>query len=316
MDEAPRITGACRLADRGLIRARGVDAATFLQSQLTNDVVGLDDSQARLAAFCSAKGRMQASFVVWRNGSDEFLLACAKDLLAPTLKRLSMFVLRAKCRLDDASDELALWGLAGAAAGVATAARSAWQRSGDSIRLPPVGGIERVLRIVPAGDAAPAGAAIAFDDWNALEVRSGIVTIVAATVDRFVPQMVNYELVGGVDFRKGCYPGQEVVARSEYRGTTKRRAFVFAVDGGVAAPGENVHAGASSGGEATAAEPVGMVANSAAGAATGSVALVELRLAAIDSELRLGGPQGAPLRRLDMPYDVPLEREPAPSQSR
>src|SRR4030088_649693 len=104
MAEEISIGGVCRLADRGVIRAKGADAASFLQSQLTNDVASLAAGSARLAGFCSAKGRLQASFVVWRSGDDELLLSCPRSVLAPTLKRLSMFVLRAKCKLSDASD--------------------------------------------------------------------------------------------------------------------------------------------------------------------------------------------------------------------
>src|SRR5512142_1688657 len=103
------IGGVCRLADRGVIRARGADAARFLQGQLTNDVAGLDAGSARLAGFCSAKGRLQATFIVWHPSSDEFLLACATSVLAATLKRLTMFVLRAQCKLSDASEEIALF---------------------------------------------------------------------------------------------------------------------------------------------------------------------------------------------------------------
>jgi len=116
------IRGVCRLADRGVIRASGADAASFLQSQLTNDVASLAAGQARLAGFCSAKGRLQASFIVWRPADDEFLLSCPISVLAPTLKRLSMFVLRAKCKLSDASQEFALFGVAGPAATDALAA--------------------------------------------------------------------------------------------------------------------------------------------------------------------------------------------------
>ncbi|MGZ5187266.1 MAG: folate-binding protein, partial [Caldimonas sp.] len=98
--QSPRsLDGACRIAELGVIRARGADAGKFLQGQLTNDVLGLGPANARLAGFCSAKGRLQASFVVWQSGVDEYLLACSASLLAPTLKRLSMFVLRAQCKL-------------------------------------------------------------------------------------------------------------------------------------------------------------------------------------------------------------------------
>src|SRR5690348_16025151 len=137
------IGGVTRVADRGVLRASGADAATFLQSQLTNDVAILDATSARLAGFCSAKGRLQASFIVWRPGPDEFLLACSRDLLAATLKRLSMFVLRAKCRLTNASDEIGLYGVAGPAANALLGDGGAWRvrahGGAHAIRLPDAG---------------------------------------------------------------------------------------------------------------------------------------------------------------------------------
>ena len=147
--------GACRIDDWGVIRTRGADATTFLQGQLTNDVLGLDAGRARLAGFCSAKGRLQASFVVWKAGDDEFLLACSASLLAATLKRLSMFVLRAKCKLSDASDEILLWGLAGGAATAALGNAATWEkreRDGAAvIRLPDAEGTTRALFAAPPG---------------------------------------------------------------------------------------------------------------------------------------------------------------------
>jgi len=116
MHSGTTIDGVCRLSDRGLIRARGPEAASFLQGQLTNDVLTLGVGTARLAGFCSAKGRLQASFVIWKAVSDEYLLTCPASIFAPTLKRLSMFVLRAKCKLSDAADEIELYGVAGAPA--------------------------------------------------------------------------------------------------------------------------------------------------------------------------------------------------------
>jgi len=299
--------GACRTDDWGVIRARGADAATFLQGQLTNDVLGLDAGRARLAGFCSAKGRLQASFVVWKAGDDEFLLACSASLLAATLKRLSMFVLRAKCKLSDASDEILLWGLAGGAATAALGNAATWERrerdGAAVIRLPDAEGTTRALFAAPPGVEPPAAPALALATWRWLEVRSGIVTIEAATVDRFVPQMVNFELVGGVDFQKGCYPGQEVVARSQYRGTTKRRTFLF--DGAVVAqPGQDVFLAGAAG------EPAGTVASAAPAPEGGGSALVELRLAALgDGELRLGSIDGPVLQRAALPYPVALDAE-------
>src|SRR6478609_2022281 len=149
------ISGIARLADRGVIRARGADAGKFLQGQLTNDVLTLSPGAARLAGFCSAKGRLQASFIVWRGGDDEYLLSCPLSILAPTLKRLSMFVLRAQCRLSDASAEVELVGVAGPPAAAMLGAAQAWSRSDRAgvtlIRLPDAAGLARCLVATPAG---------------------------------------------------------------------------------------------------------------------------------------------------------------------
>ncbi len=310
MNTAIWLDGACRVDGLGVIRATGADAATFLQGQLSNDIASLSDSQARLAGFCSAKGRLQASFVVWRDGPESFVLVCSRDLLVSTLKRLSMFVLRARCRLSDASAELALWGVVGASAAVRFDDALPWQRrqhGGQTIvRLPDAEGQVRALVAVAAADASSITGAPALDPgaWHWLDVRSGVVTIEAATVDRFVPQMVNFELVGGVDFQKGCYPGQEVVARSQYRGTNKRRTFLFECDA-LPRPGDDVFA---SNAEGAAPEAVGTVATAAA-APQGSndSALIEVRLAFLDSDLRLGSASGPRLRQVDLPYRVVVE---------
>jgi folate-binding protein YgfZ len=307
------IEGVCRLSGQGLVRAFGPDAAAFLQGQLTNDVLSIGTGRARLAGFCSAKGRLQATFVVWSGGAEEFFLVCPAGILAATLKRLSMFVLRAKCKLTDASAEIALWGVAGAPAEALTAGAEVWDKrdvsgTGTVIRLPDGASIRRALVATPAGsDAAPVAAPpLSLDAWRWLEVESGIVAIEATTVDRFVPQMVNFERVGGVDFQKGCYPGQEVVARSQYRGTTKRRTFLFDCDV-VPEAGQDVFAAGETG------EPAGTVANAAPRpAGVGGSALVELRLAALAApSLHLGAPDGPVLRPSELPYPLALEPEAA-----
>ncbi len=308
----PELQGACRLVDRGVIRAIGPDAATFLQGQLTNDVLTLDEGGARLAGFCSAKGRLQASFLVWKTASDEFLLACPMSLLAPTLKRLSMFVMRAKCKLSDATGDVQLYGIAGMAAEPwlegRPAMRTSRRGSATVVALPDAAGVRRALIALPAGEALDLAdvPTLPLDHWRWLEVQSGIVTIEAATVDRFVPQMVNFELVGGVDFKKGCYPGQEVVARSQYRGTTRRRTFLFDCETTPTA-GQDVFVAGDVG------EAAGTVANAAPRPdGTGASALIEVRLAAIGGEdLRLGSPDGPRLRQAELGYRVPTEAEPA-----
>ena len=301
------LQGAVRLADWGVIRAQGADATSFLHGQLTQDVQHLDAPAARLAGYCSAKGRLLASAVIWRSAADELLLACSADLLPATLKRLSMFVLRARCKLSDASDAVALYGLAGNAAPAwlgTQAPAQAWQRAdaaqGQVVRLPDAQGVARYLLALPASAAAPALPALSDAAWAWLEVTSGVARIVAATVEQFVPQMVNLEVVGGVNFQKGCYPGQEVVARSQYRGTLKRRAFVFDVDA-AAQPGQEVfHSG-------DAGQPAGMVVN-AASLGQAHRALVEVKLTTLDAgTLHLGAAGGPLLRRGAQPYVVPLE---------
>jgi len=283
--------GAARLTDWGVIRASGLDAASFLQSQLTQDVLGLDAQRACLAGWCSAKGRLLASLVVWRPTPDEVLMACSADVMPSVLKRLSMFVLRAKCRLGDASAELPLWGVAGAAACVAP-----WRRADGLIGLPPAHGVARALFV---GDD-PALPALGAAAWSWLEVASGVPRIVAATAEQFVPQMVNFEVVGGVNFQKGCYPGQEVVARSQYRGTMKRRAFVFESPAAAAPAQEVFHSDDRE-------QPAGMVANAASWQGR-HLLLAEVKLAALDGgALHLGSADGPVLTRADMPYAVPLE---------
>ncbi len=309
MNEPDRQTlqGAVQLTDWGVIRAQGADAASFLHGQLTQDVQQLDAHSARLAGFCNAKGRLLASLVLWRSGSDELLLACSADVVPATLKRLSMFVLRAKCKLSDASATLALYGLTGPAATAwlgAGAPGQPWQRGdtagGQVLRLPDAQRVARYLLAIPAGTAAPALPALAPDAWQWLEVSSGVARIVGATVEQFVPQMVNFEVVGGVNFQKGCYPGQEIVARSQYRGTVKRRAFVFDCDA-AAQPGLEVFHSTD------ALQPAGMVVNAASHSGSHR-ALVEVKLALLEAgTLHLGAVGGPPLHRVAQPYALPLE---------
>ena len=307
-------SGLLRLVDWGVIRAHGADAGSFLQGQLTNDVL-LAPGEARLAGYCSPKGRLLASFVVWREDAGDLLLACSADLLPATLKRLSMFVLRAKCKLSDASAEVPLWGLAGQAALAAlgdAAPRRTWQcsaaASGQAIRLPDAAiGTARVPRFLLAATAAPDLPdlpALDASAWRWLEVMSGTARISAATQEQFVPQMVNLELVGGVNFQKGCFPGQEVVARSQYRGTLKRRAAIVASSAPLH-PGQEVFHDADPG------QPAGMVVLAGSHGAH-HAALVELKLAAqqggtlsAPGTSDLGTPGGGALELLPLPYPIP-----------
>ena len=299
--------GVVHLSHWGVIRAQGSDAASFLQGQLTQDVQQLDQHSTRLAGFCNAKGRLLASLLIWHPEPDQFLMLCSADLLPATLKRLSMFVMRAKCKLSDASASLAVYGLSGdtatrwlgtsapPAAGRCTAATG-----GQALRLGDVAGTARYLWVQATDAAAPPLPALAAEAWEWLEVGSGVARIVAATAEHFVPQMVNFELVGGVSFQKGCYPGQEVVARSQYRGSIKRRAFVVE-SAGAAHPGQEVFHSAD------AAQPAGRVVNASSWAGS-TLALVEVKLAALETgSLHLGASEGPLLSLAPQPYAVNID---------
>ena len=301
--------GALPLTDWGLIRAAGPDARSFLHGQLTQDMQHLGRGQARLAGYCSAKGRLMATFVVWSGGDDEVLLACSADLLPATLKRLSLFVLRAKCKLSDAGADRALWGAVGTTAQTLLGGGAAmpWQvvDSGSShvIRLPDalVDGQPLMRCLIDAPCATPPAGLPALDPstWLALEARSGVARVVAATAEHFVPQMVNLELVDGVNFQKGCYPGQEVVARSQYRGTLKRRAFAVTGSAAMAPAQEIFHS-------ADPDQPAGEVVLAGSLAAGCFDALAELKLAATaDGSLHLGAFDGPALQLAALPYPLP-----------
>ncbi len=300
-------SGITKLDKLGIIRVEGVDAATFLQGQLTQDVAGLGLQNARLAAFCNAKGRMQASFVIFKRldtqGNTEFLMVCSADILAQTLKRLSMFVMRAKVKLIDATHEYLLYGLTGSAIDSgAASAHNAWFRHDfddqTTVILYPGAGTTRALWCAPGVTPLPAAHALPPGVWDWLEVQSGIAMVTQGVFEAFVPQMLNYESVGGVSFKKGCYPGQEVVARSQFRGTLKRRAFVVH---GLGEP----HVGQEVFHSADADQPCGLVAAKAANPAGGFDAIVSMQTSAAEGgTLMLGTPQGAEVNLLPLPYPL------------
>lgn len=295
------LQGIAPLPHLGMIRVEGEDAAKFLHGQLTQDFSLLGLSEARLAAFCSAKGRMQASFIGFKRSHTEVLLVCSKDILAPTLKRLSMFVLRAKARLTDASGDYALYGLAGdAIKTIAESAHPAWTKldfgSANIVFLYPAAGSPRALWVAPVGAPAPKGPPMNTEIWLWGEVRSGITTVTTPIVEAFVPQMLNYESVGGVNFKKGCYPGQEVVARSQFRGTLKRRAFLVHSEAPMTAGQEVFESGDEE-------QPCGMVAQAAAAPQGGHDAIVSMQVtAAASGRLRLERPDGPAIDMLTLPY--------------
>jgi tRNA-modifying protein YgfZ len=298
-----KLNGITPLVHLGVIKVEGEDAAKFLHGQLTQDFSLLGLGEARLAAFCSAKGRMQASFIGFKKSATEILLICPLDVLAPVMKRLSMFVMRAKAKFSDVSAEMSVYGLAGDAIDkIAAPASTAWVKTdiGTStlVQLYPADGTPRALWIGPSSEAAPQGKPLSDELWAWGEVRSGIALITTPIVEAFVPQMLNYESVGGVNFKKGCYPGQEVVARSQFRGTLKRRAYLVHSEAPMTT-GDEVFQVADEG------QPCGIVAQAAASPLGGYDAVVSMQVAAFEAgNLHSGSATGPALTASAPPYPL------------
>jgi folate-binding protein YgfZ len=238
-----------RLNRYGVLSVSGVDAREFLHAQLTNDILNLSADRAALAGWCSAKGRLLATFLVIP-AREGFLLQLARDLAPAVAKRLALFVLRSKVKIADESERWAQFG-------VFDAPPPGVQWEGETVSVPVDG--KRYLRLEPAASASLA-CEREEDAWYVEEIRAGRPLITAATQDQFVPQMVNLETLGGVDFRKGCYPGQEIVARAQYRGQVKRRMVRLPAPAGTRLkPGEEYNGGTvvdSAGGELLAVMPL------------------------------------------------------------
>lgn len=295
---------AAELAQLGMLSCTGDDARKFLHAQLTSDVDELVADRARFAGWCSAKGRLLATLLVVPQPQG-FLLQVSRDLAPAVTKRLAMFILRAKVKLSDASDDWAqigLWG-SGAAERLAglglpmPAGELALARSGDATVIQVAH--QRYLMVVPAAQRERILGALngaGSEAWSLEEIRAGRPLVMQATQDLFVPQMVNLERLGAVDFKKGCYPGQEIVARTQYRGVLKRR-MVRARVKAPAAPGNDLYA-ADLPGQAS-----GTVVNAAAATEGGSEILAVVQISSLESAsaIRLGVGDGPQLELLPLP---------------
>ncbi len=292
MNETPTL--ALQTLDHlSLLIVSGPDARTFLNSQLTRNVP--TDATASLYGYCSPKGRLLADGVLWAHG-DAVSLVLARDLAAAIAKRLRMYVLRAKVTIEDVSASQPLAGLVDPASAPAMESWTA-QHIDDVtwVRYPDVGTRRRYLRI-GAGEGG-----IEATTWRWLDLQAGLPRIEVATQDRFVPQMLNLEALGAVDFRKGCFPGQEIVARSQYLGKLKRRMTLASLDAlaAVPLPGTDVWLPGER-------EASGLVVNAERGPDGRIALLAELPLALFASTaLRVGSADGPPLTIEPLPYDLP-----------
>jgi hypothetical protein len=300
------------LPELGVIAVSGADAVTFLQAQLTNDVAHLTPGQMQLNGYCTPKGRLLATFHQWRHG-DDVMLRLPREILPAVMKRLSMFVLRAKVKLSDASEAWTTFALLGH--GICDLARAG---GAELPAVPWTGAVHGDVRFdrVPGADGVTdrflvtAPAAASLPDWCAglpraqpaawwwSEIEAAVPTIFAATQEKFVPQMINFEVLGGVNFKKGCFPGQEVVARSQYLGKLKRRMQRAHVEVAAVAAGSDVY---RSGEE----QPVGTVVMAAPSPRGGTDLLLEVPIDRLQGgTLHVTSSTGPAFALRGLPYEL------------
>lgn len=300
------------LTQFGVIRATGEDAASFLHNLFSNDVQHLGRERAERCGFCSPKGRLLADFLIWREDQD-YLLQLSSDIQPGMLKKLGMYVLRSKVKLSDANSDIVLLGIAGTGAAAALKALGAGIPSsqydvlrfdaGTAIRLDE----HRIQLAVHANAAVPVwnklaslASPVGTPAWRWLEIAAGVPHITSATQEEFVPQMANLELIGGVSFTKGCYPGQEIVARTKYLGKVKRRTYRASVQSDCPQPGTDLFS------PDLTDQSCGKVIEAAPSPSGGCELLASMLMSSAEAgDVRVGSADGPRLRFLALPY--PLE---------
>jgi tRNA-modifying protein YgfZ len=304
------------LSHLAVLRADGADAQNFLQGQFSNDIRLVNNARAQLSAYCNAKGRMFAIFLIFQGTDGAYYLQLPDSLAESTLKRLHMFILRAKVKLDFADSGIGRVGLSGPnaetlltnALGNLPANTYDCITSDDVtvVRLPgpharfelfaPVTRLASLWQTLST-KAKPVGAG----PWSWLDIIAGTPVVLPGTAEEFVPQMANLELVGGVSFTKGCYPGQEIVARMHYLGRLKQRMYLaHVVAESAPQPGDKLYA------PDVADQSVGMIVNSQPGPEGGFDLLTVLHIQSADrGDVRLGGQSGITLTLKSLPYLLP-----------
>ena len=314
---------SCSHPGLGVLRVGGADAVTFLHGQLSSDVKALGEGEGQYWSYNSPKGRMLANGVLWRapaeRPNDGIVMLLAADLAETIRRRLAMFVLRAKVTIEDVTAQSALIGIAGEGGDAAASeAFGVAPRPSCAVAIGERATVfalrdGRFAAFAPANDAAMLKAALArhtsaVDEaaWRYYGIAAGVANITAATSDLFVPQQANWDLVGGVDFQKGCYPGQEIVARMQYLGRLKERLFAFRCDALDVAPGARIYS-------PTFDQACGTVVNAALDPGGRCTLLAVVQIEAAESEdLRLDARDGAALTPRPLPYAIPAAGPRAP----
>ncbi len=296
-----------------LVRVHGADAQAFLQGQLSNDIREVTPERSQLSAWCTPKGRMLAIFRVFRRG-EEYFLQLPAPLQPEIVRRLRMYVLRARVVVESAGEEFVRIGLSGPNArrilsgtdrAVPEAPNGVTHDGPLTILFLP-GPHPRFQLIVPAAEApglwdrlATVARPVGTDAWAWLNIRAGLPEILPGTVEEFVPQMANLDLLQGVSFTKGCYPGQEIVARVKYLGRIKQRMFPAWTGGGECpSPGTAIVAAPGDG------PAIGWVVDGRAAPAGGWDMLVVLGLEQRRNELRFGGSNDSKIELQEPPYRI------------
>jgi len=306
------------LSHYGLIAVHGDDAETFMQGQFINDVRGVDDTHSQLSGLCNPKGRLLASFRIFRHG-DSYYLCLPGEMIEDVINRLRMYVLRSKVTLEEASDTFVHLGISGSEAeqelrnftgGLPTDINEAAQQNNQVVIQVP--GIHPSYEIFTTVENARhlwdklnvQSAPIGSDAWRLLDIQAGIPVITPETREAFVPQMVNLQLIAGLSFQKGCYTGQEIVARMQYLGKLKRRMYLASADTETPPqPGGEVFAGDNE------TQSVGKLVSVAPHPDGGFSLLVVLQIANAegDTGLHLGSVEGPAITLEQLPYPFPNE---------
>jgi folate-binding protein YgfZ len=303
----------CLLSHEGLLAVRGPDASKFLQGQVTCNLNYLNDSQCSLGARCTPKGRMQSSFRIVSQ-HDGFLLAMASELLGPQLTDLQKYAAFSKSKLGDESATWVRFGLSGGDAALLDLGLDLPPQADSVVRNNELLALRladgRAELWAPAEQTNALHERLAaqlpqapLNSWLLAQVRAGIGQVVGSTRELFIPQMLNLQALGGVSFKKGCYTGQEIVARMQYLGKLKRRLYRLSLASDQLP------------------EPATALFSPVHGSSVGEVVLAArsdagIELLAVlqedsvqDGRIHLGSVDGAALKLLDLPYTLDSDRE-------